>query len=1155
MKEILENIKEGLREFSLTSLAVDNRTSVFLFTFMILLFGIGSYTSMPKEAYPEVPWPKKFVNTVYFGNSAKDIESLITRPLEKEIGDISGIKKVSSQSMQDYSVITAEFNSDIDSDLAVSKLKDAIDKAKPELPDDLKEDPEVIDINLAELPIMVVNLSGPFSNDELNGYAEYLKDNIKDLREISDVDIKGVMEKEIAIEVDLPKMESMEVSFGDIENAVRAENVTMSGGEIVADNFRRTIQIAGELKTIPQFENLIVKSEDQQPVFLKDIAKVSFGFQEQSSIARADLESVVSLDVIKKKGENLLSASDKIKLAVEEAQANVFPENLTVSLFNDQSEQTRMMVSNLQNSIISGVILVVVVLLFFLGIRNSLFVGVAIPLSMLMGILILNLIGYSLNMVVLFSLILALGMLVDNAIVVVENVYRYMQNGYTGKEAAKYGTGEVAMPIIASTATTLAAFVPLAFWPGLMGEFMRYLPITLIIVLSSSLFVALVINPVFTSALMKVDERAESITVRRRKRRNILIMVALTILAALVAHLGGTMWLRNILGIVGAITLLNFFFFRPASFFFQNKALPLLEKVYNNFIRFALKKYNPLLFFGGTIGLLVFALGLLGANMPKVLLFPEADPLYINAFVEMPMGTDIKSTDEILKKVETKVMEIIEPYGKAVEAVLTQIGENTSDPNGEQEFGASPQKARLTVSFVPSEDRVNLGLSSRDCMEELREGLKDIAPGVQIVVDQNNDGPPTGRDLNIEIIGEDVNTLATLSEELVVFLDGKNIPGIEELKKDVNIGKPELLIHIDREAAQRFGISTFGIADAIRTAVFGKEISKYKEGEDDYPITLRLASAYRYSIEDILNQRITFRSPSTGRISQVPIGTVAKVEYSSTYSSIRRIDQERVVTVYSNVTKDHTPTEVVAEVRDALDGFSLPLGYKVSFTGQAEQQQDEMDFLITALGIAVFGILLIIVAQFNSLISPGIILMSVLFSTIGVFLGYVFTGMNIEIVMTGVGIISLAGIVVNNAIVLIDYVELLIKRKKTEAGIDDDMNVDKSMIKEAIIEGGGTRLRPVLLTAITTVLGLIPLAIGFNIDFYTLFTNLSPNIYIGGDNAAFWGTMAWTVIFGLVFATFLTLVVVPVMYWLAFRMKMVFKRLFNPVTAQLEPAE
>ena len=580
MKNIIDQLKDGLREFSLTTLAVDNGTSIFILTFMILLFGVNSYITMPKESYPEIPWPQKYVQTVYFGNSAKDIEDLITRPLEKEIASISGIKNITSSSRQDFSIVTAEFNADVDSDVAVQKIKDAIDRAKPELPTNLTQDPEVLDVNMADMPIMTVNLAGNFSNDELDGYAEYLKDKIKDLREINDVDIKGIMDREVSIEVDLPKMESLQVSFGDIENAIRSENITMSGGEIVANDFRRTISIKGQLETMDEFENLIVKSENQTPIYLRDIAKVKFGFQERTSIARADEEAVVSLDVIKKKGQNLLDASDKIKIAVAEAKASgIFPENLSVTLFNDQSVETRNLVSNLQNSIISGVILVVLVLLFFLGIRNALFVGMAIPLSLLMGVLIINAIGYTLNMVVLFSLILALGLLVDNAIVVVENIYRYRQNGYSGKDASKFGAGEVAMPIIASTATTLAAFLPLAFWPGLIGEFMKYLPITLIIVLSSSLFVALVINPVFTSTLMKVDERAEELSTRKRKTRNVLIFALVAMLFSGLAHIGEVMWARNLLWIVTGVTLVNFFLLRGASFYFQDKVLPLFWKM------------------------------------------------------------------------------------------------------------------------------------------------------------------------------------------------------------------------------------------------------------------------------------------------------------------------------------------------------------------------------------------------------------------------------------------------------------------------------------------------------------------------------------------------------------------------------------------------
>jgi len=788
---------------------------------------------------------------------------------------------------------------------------------------------------------------------------------------------------------------------------------------------------------------------------------------------------------------------------------------------------------------------VVLVLLFFLGIRNAMFVGIAIPLSMLMGIMILNIIGYTMNMVVLFALILALGMLVDNAIVVVENIYRYVQNGYSNFDAAKYGASEVALPIIASTATTLAAFLPLAFWPGLMGSFMKYLPITLIVVLTSSLFMALVINPVLTAYFMKIDAKAEDKSVRRRKLINIIIGSILMLIAAFGAHMTETIWMRNILLIAAGFTLINFFLLRPASFFFQDSILPALERGYDVFIRGALYKIVPGLIFIGTIALLIGSIVLLGMKAPKVEFFPIADPLYVNAFVELPLGTDIEATDELMKKMEIDIKEVIEPYDEIVDAFLCQIGENTSDPNSPPEYGASPQKARLTVAFVPSNERD--GVSTVKIMEEIREAVK-IYPGVTISVAQNADGPPTGLPINIELTaaeGTDVAELAITSEEVIAYINSFNIDGIENLKADVSIGKPELLINIDREAARRYGASTFGIADAIRTAVFGKEVSTFKQGEDEYPIQLRLAEQYRYDVDDLLNQKITFRSPSNGRISQVPISAVAGVQYSSTYSSIARLDQERVITVFSNVNKGNNANEVVAEIKDVMEDYDFPKGISYNFTGEQEEQAKEMAFLSSAFLVALFMIFIILVAQFNSVISPFIIIISVVFSTIGVFLGYVITSRDFVIIMTGVGIISLAGIVVNNAIVLIDYINLLVKNKRESKGLEKMTDMDKEDVKDAIIQGGATRLRPVLLTAITTVLGLIPLAIGFNFNFFTLISRSDPQLFIGGDNAAFWGPMAWTVIYGLVFATFLTLIVVPAMYWLGYRMKVGFSRLFS----------
>lgn len=1032
--------------------------------------------------------------------------------------------------MQDFSVITAEFDTDLEMEDVIRKVKDAVDIAKGELPTDLDEDPQVLEVNTAEIPIMTVNMAGNFTMDELRSFAEYMEDEIENIKEVSGVDIKGALDREVHIDVDLYKMQALQVSFRDLENAIASENLNMSAGEIINNDFRRAVRVMGEFETIEEIQNVIVKSENQRPIYLKDIANTTYGFKDRTSYARSGKNPVVSLDVIKRKGENLLNASDKIKDIIAVAKKKL-PKDLRISIFNDQSVYTRNEVSNLENSIISGVILVVLVLLFFLGLRNAMFVGLAIPLSMLTAIMWLSLSGVTMNIVVLFSLILALGLLVDNAIVVVENIYRYMQNGWNGKDAAKYATGEVALPIIASTATTLAAFLPLAFWPGLMGEFMKYMPITLIIVLTSSLLVALVINPVFTSRFMKVDEKADDVAVRSRKRRNVLIAAVIMFIIAGIGHITQTEWVRNLLAIFGLVTLVNFFLLRPAAFGFQNKLLPILERFYDRFIRGALKKYMPYVIFGGTFLLLFAALGLLGANQPKVVFFPSTDPIYVNVFIELPMGKDIEATNRMVKDVEENIYETIKPYEHIVEEVLTQIGENTSDPNTPPEPGLTPHKARITVSFVPTQQRGDI--STTDILEELRTNLNGY-PGVRIIVDQNASGPPTGKPINLELQGEDINVLATLSEEVLAYINANNIPGIEELKADVEIGKPELIINIDREASRRYEVSTLDIANAVRTSIFGKEVSKFKQGEDEYPITVRLDEDYRNNITDVLSQKITFRNPANGNIVQVPISAVADIAYSSTYSSIKRKDQERMITIFSNVLEGHNANEIIAQLQGLMQNFDLPEGYSYVFTGQQEQQAEDMEFLSTAFLIAIFSIFLIIVAQFNSIVSPFIIILSVLFSTIGVFLGYAFSGNDIVVIFTGVGIISLAGVVVNNAIVLIDYINLVIKRKREELGLAENERLSAEEIKECIIEGGATRLRPVLLTAITTVLGLIPLAIGFNFNFFTLVSELDPHIFIGGDNTAMWGPMAWTIIYGLVFATFLTLIVVPTMYWMAY---------------------
>ncbi len=1137
----MKNIIDNLREFKLTSLAVDNATSVFMIAFMILLFGIRSYNDMPKEQFPEASLPTVYINTPYFGNSAEEIENYVSRPLEKEIENQTGIKYVKSTSVQDFSVIIAEFDADIDMTLAVNRVKDAVDLAKSELPEDLSSEPAVLEVNMSDIPIVTINISGDYSNDELKLFGEYIKDRVELIKEVSEVDMKGDREREVRIDVDMVKMQAVKVSFSDIENAFRTENLTMSGGEMLNNQFKRSVRIIGQFGDVEEMEKMIVKSENQRPIYLRDIADVSFNYEERSSIARSDQYPVISLDIIKRRGENLINAADGIKKVIEEAKPNL-PPDLKISLFNDQSVYTKNEVDNLLNSIISGVILVVLVLLFFLGLRNAMFVGIAIPLSMLTGILILHVTGTTMNIVVLFALILALGLLVDNAIVVVENIYRYMQNGYNNIEAAKYGTGEVALPIIASTATTLAAFLPLAFWPGLMGEFLFYLPATLIIVLCSSLFVALVINPVLTSALMKVDQRTDDKAARNKKRRNILIGSVIMLMGAILFHFADVLWVRNLLGIALIVSLVNFFLLRPASFYFQERILPVLEKLYDKFIRFVLGGFKPILTLFGTFLLLIGSLILLGLNMPKVEFFPIADPLYVNVFIELPMGKDIEATNEFVKDIEDRVIETLEPNMDIVEAVLTQIGENTSDPNSPPEPGVTPNKARITISFVETKERGEK--SSRTIMEEVRAAVSGYA-GVQIFVDQNASGPPVGKPITIELRGDDVDSLVVVSDRMIKYINDQSIPGIEELKPDVRLGKPELIVNVDRESARRYEISTYSIADAIRTSIFGKEVSKFKQGEEEYPIMVRLSEQYKNNISSILDQKVTFRNPANGQLTQVPISAVSDVQYSSTYSSIKRKDGKRLITIASNVLEGYNPNEIVAEIKASLESFDFADGMSFEFAGEQQQQAEDMAFLMNAFFIAIFAIFIILVAQFNSLLSPFIIVLSILFSTIGVFLGYAFTGRTITVIFTGVGIISLAGIVVNNAIVLIDYINLLIRRKLKKLGLDSAEDLSFSDIKECIIEGGATRLRPVLLTAITTILGLVPLAVGFNFNFFTLITELDPKIFIGGDNTAMWGPMSWTVIYGLSFATFLTLVVIPVMYWLAFRMKFGVTKIFK----------
>lgn len=1145
-----------IKEFGISSWAVNNRKSVYLIAFIIFFGGLAAYQGMPRENFPELQIPEIYVGVAYPGNSPELIADKIADPIEKELNSIKNIDEISSNSVNGYVTIRAKFTFDVKPKDALQSVKDAVDKAraKKEFPTDLPVEPNIFELDMSQMPVMNINLSGDYSINQLKEYAEILEDKIEDLSQISEVDIRGIQEQEMKIEMDRYKAEAVDVSFQDIETAIAQENLTMSGGEILDGKTNRTVQIKGEFTSAEEIGNIIVKQESYKPVYLKDVANVEFTDADITSYAREYGKTVVMLDIKKRGGENLLEASDTIaKILLDVKLKKLIPNDVGISVTNDQSGKTREMVSNLENSIYFGILLVVGVLLFFLGIRNALFVGIAIPLSMLMSFLILSVMGVTLNTMVLFSLVLALGMLVDNGIVIVENIYRLMDEGMDSFEAARKGVGEVAWPIIASTATTLAAFIPLAIWPGIMGEFMKYLPITLMIVLGSSLFVALVINPVLTAVYMKIETNSDNKT-------KPLVIAAVLFVLGLLFLVGSTAW-GNLFILLAIFIPFNIYLLTPATKWFQNKFLPVLERGYEKILTFSIKGKRALAIFIGTIVLLIMSFVLIGVFPPKTLFFPESQPGYVNVFIEHPIGTDIEETNKTALEIESMLMndiiknEVNDTIGKTtdekiIQSIIAQVGEGASDPAQGVVMGNTPNKARITVNFAEFKYRDSIEHTSY-LMKHISKELKGKFPAdIKIVVDKNNDGPPTGAAISIVVAGDKEYTeLLTEAGKIKNFLDRKNVSGVDKLKLNVETGKPELNIKIDREKARLFNTSSGQIASAIRTSIFGKDISTFKDNDDIYDINLRYSKFERNNIDGLLDQKLIFRN-NKGKMLRIPIRSLVKEpEATNTYSTVIHKDLIPYVGIESNVTEGSNADEVVAELKELMKEYEMeagiPDGISYEFKGQQEEQAKEMAFLQNALYIALFLILLIIVGQFNAFSTPIIIMFAVIFSLIGVFLGLVVFQMEFVIMMTMIGIISLAGIVVNNAIVLIDYTNLLRRRKREELGLGEFDQLPIAEFRKAIITAGKTRLRPVLLTAITTVLGLFPLATGFNIDFATLLSSYDPNIYWGGDNTIFFGPMSWTIIFGLTFATFLTLIVIPAMYLLFYQFKVWLFKIFK----------
>ena len=1129
-------IKDKFKEFKPTSWAIDNRTAIYIIAMIISAFGLYKFNTLPKEQFPDIVVPTISVSTVYVGNSPKDIENLVTRPIEKQLKGISGVKvkKITSTSQTDYSLIIVEFDTDVKTELAKQKVKDAIDKAQSDLPTNLTQQPNVQEFAFSEMPIMFVNVSGDYDGIKLKQYAEKLQDRFESLSEVTRAEIVGAPEREIQVNVDPYKMQEARISFYDIENAISRENNDITGGLIEVGDMKRTLKIRGQFKSSRDLEHIVVKSSAQgATVYLRDIAQLRDTVKEKESYARLDGKNVITVNIVKRSGENLITTAGKVKdIVAEMKESKELPPSLKVVITGDQSKATATSFNDLVNTIIIGFVLVLVILMFFMGVTNAFFVALSVPLSVFVAFLFLpiadSIVGtnVTLNFIVLFALLFGLGIIVDDAIVVIENTHRIYANGKNKIiRSAKEAAGEVFIPVLAGTATTLAPFFPLLFWKGIIGKFMIYLPTMLILTLAASLVVAFIFNPVFAVSFMKQEgkEFEEDKKLIFKKW-----WFWTSIITAIIMHLLGSHGFANFLLFMMILAVLNRYVFNDVIHRFQTKLLPGLMNRYEKMLRWILIGRRPIWALVSLFLLFPISLIMLMARGNKATFFPSGDPNFIYVYLKMPPGTDVKTTDSVTRVLEQRVYKVLEKEnpgkeGSIVESIIANVANSANNPR-DNNRSVQPNLGRVQISFVEYEKRE--GKATLPFLDSIRAAMVGI-PGASIVVDKEEGGPPTDPPVNIEIQGDDYDQIAQMATKLNQFLDTNRVYGIENLKMDVDLNSPEILVKIDRERAMLEGLSTGQIGMEIRTAVFGKEVSKLKEGEDEYKIQVRTNEMVRKNITNLMNMRITFMDMNTMRIKSIPLSSVASIDYTNTSGAVQRKNVKRTIQLQSNVLDPSMTAKVNQELSTKIAQFkstiNLPPGITIRQTGQGEQEAETNSFLGMALLVALGLIFLILVLQFNSLSKPFIVLTEIFFSIIGVFLGYALTGMTIASIMLGVGVIGLAGIVIKNGILLIEFT--------------DELRGRGMKTREAAIQAGKIRIIPVLLTAVATILGLLPLAVGFNIDFVSMFRELNPHIFFGGDSVVFWGPLSWTIIFGLIFSFFLTLVMVPSMYVISERLR------------------
>lgn len=1042
----------------LVDAALRSRTTVFFLMLATLLLGLSAYGTLPREKYPDIDVPVILVYVPYPGAAPSEVESQITNPLERELTGLSGLDDLTSMSQEGVSVVTAEFTTDTDLDDALQKMRDRVDRAKVDFPDEAEE-PVLREISFADFPVLQVNLAGDVGPVVLEQLAEELQDEIETIPGVLRANLVGGLEREVQVDVDPERLRLHGLSLDDVRDAVRDGNVSIPGGEMDLGDVTYAVRVPGEVGDPTRVADFVITVEDGRPIFVRDVAEVRFGFEERTSYARIDGRESVALAVQKRLGANIIEVNDEVKAKVEQMSVG-WPAGVQVAFLGDLSRDIRIQVKDLENSILSGLVLVVLVLMFALGLRNALLVALAIPFSMLITFLVIQWSGVTLNMVVLFSLVLAVGMLVDNAVVVIENIYRHMQEGESRIEAARLGTREVGGAIAVSTFTTLGAFAPLITWPGVIGDFMSYLPWTVSLALLASLLVAFTVNPVLGSVLMTAKPRGRSGEEGRVTGRAD-------------DDDGSTAETGNV----------------------EEEEPPPVGRgltFYRRLLEWALDHRAVVVV--GTLGLFVAVFGLFIFFDPGVELLPEEEPNRILVDVDLPPGTRIEKTDRVVRELEGRLAGLVD-----VTVMASGVGEGSRDDG----FGGSGDDfvGRLSLDLAEREVRRHDGF---DTLAEIRRRVQGI-PGATLDVDQPREGPQVGDPLAIELIGDDFATLGELASRVRDLVDG--IPGLVSLDDDFDLASPEVVVSVDRVEAARLGLTVADVARTLRTAVQGEEASTYRRGDEEIDITVRLREGSRSSLDHL--RRLTVVTEGG---QQVPIEAFATVERSAALTAIRHRNRQRMVTVSGKVSEPRLAEPVRAEAHRRLESVPelMPAGYSLRFAGQQEEEEESKAFLSRAFSYAVVLVLAMMVGKFDSLAIPVIILTSVAMSMIGVLLGLIATGMPFSIIMTGVGVISLAGIVVNNAIVLLDYGEQLLARGLPR--------------RQAVVTTGMRRLRPVLLTAITTILGLLPLTTGVEFDFRTF------TFSTGSESSQYWGAMGVAVIFGLAFATFLTLVLVPVLY-------------------------